>query len=77
MGATLSFRVEDMTCGHCAGTIKGAIEGSIPGARVEADPVRKLVSVTGTDESRGGSHRPLDGHGAARLAMTVLVRGDR
>ena len=48
MDATLSFRVEDMTCGHCAGTIKGAIEGSIPGARVEADPVRKLVSVTGT-----------------------------
>ena len=48
MGVPLSFRVEDMTCGHCAGTIKGAIEGSIPGARVEADPVRKLVSVTGT-----------------------------
>lgn len=50
MGATLSFRVEDMTCGHCAGTIKGAIEGSIPGAKVEADPVRKLVSVTGTTD---------------------------
>ncbi|MGO1075139.1 heavy-metal-associated domain-containing protein [Inquilinus sp. CA228] len=47
MGVPLSFRVEDMTCGHCAGTIKGAIEGSIPGAKVEADPVRKLVSVTG------------------------------
>ena len=50
MDATLSFRVEDMTCGHCAGTIKGAIEGSIPGARVEADPVRKLVTVTGADD---------------------------
>ena len=50
MGPTLSFRVEDMTCGHCAGTIKGAIEGSIPGARVEADPVRKLVIVTGADD---------------------------
>lgn len=48
MGVPLSFRVEDMTCGHCAGTIKGAIEGSIPGAKVDADPVRKLVSVTGT-----------------------------
>ncbi len=22
----LTFRVEDMTCGHCAGTIKKAIE---------------------------------------------------
>ncbi len=48
MGVPLSFRVEDMTCGHCAGTIKGAIEGTIPGAKVEADPVRKLVSVAGT-----------------------------
>jgi copper chaperone len=48
MDVPLSFRVEDMTCGHCAGTIKGAIEGGIPGTRVEADPVRKLVSVTGT-----------------------------
>lgn len=50
MDATLSFRVEDMSCGHCAGTIKGAIEGSIPGARVEADPVRKLVSVSGATD---------------------------
>ena len=50
MGVPLSFRVEDMTCGHCAGTIKGAIEGGIPGARVEADPVRKLVSVSGTTD---------------------------
>ncbi len=53
MGVPLSFRVEDMTCGHCAGTIKGAIEGSIPGAKVEADPVRKLVIVTGaTDQAQ-------------------------
>jgi copper chaperone len=50
MGVPLSFRVEDMTCGHCAGTIKGAIEGSIPGAKVDADPVRQLVSVTGTTD---------------------------
>lgn len=43
----LTLRVEDMTCGHCAGTIKKAIENGLPGTSVEADPVSKLVSVRG------------------------------
>ena len=45
----LTFTVNDMTCGHCAGTIKKAIESAVPGAHVNADPVTKMVSVTGTD----------------------------
>lgn len=44
----LTLRVEDITCGHCAGTIKNAIEAGLPGARVEADPASKLVSVVGS-----------------------------
>jgi copper chaperone len=47
-GGAISFRVEDMTCSHCAGTIKQAIEGRIPGASVTADPGSKLVSVQGS-----------------------------
>lgn len=47
---TLSFRVEDMTCGHCAGTITKAIEIGLPGTRVQADPASKLVSVQGTSD---------------------------
>lgn len=43
----VSFRVEDMTCGHCAGTIKTAIESKLPGTSVDADPASKLVSVRG------------------------------
>ncbi|CAH1681094.1 Copper chaperone [Hyphomicrobiales bacterium] len=43
----ISFRVEDMTCGHCAGTIKKAIEDQLPGTAVTADPASKLVSVVG------------------------------
>ena len=43
----ISFRVEDMTCGHCAGTIKTAIESKLPGTSVDADPASKLVSVRG------------------------------
>ncbi len=44
----VTLRVEDMTCGHCAGAIKKAIETGLPGTQVEADPASKLVSVRGT-----------------------------
>ncbi|MGO4666721.1 heavy-metal-associated domain-containing protein [Bosea sp. 2RAB26] len=48
----VSVRVDDMTCGHCAGTIKSAIESSIPGAKVSANPEARLVSVEGADLAR-------------------------
>lgn len=47
-GAAVKFRVEDMTCAHCAGAIETAIEGRVPGASVTADPASKLVSVRGS-----------------------------
>lgn len=47
----LTLKVEDMTCGHCASTITGAIEGAFPGTRVKADPASKLVSVTGAADA--------------------------
>ncbi|MBM1173864.1 heavy-metal-associated domain-containing protein [Microvirga arabica] len=46
--AALTLRVEDMTCGHCAGTIKKAVEAALPGTEVDADPASKLVSARGT-----------------------------
>lgn len=46
----LSFRVEDMTCGHCAKTIAHAIETRFPGVLVQADPGSKLVSVRGASD---------------------------
>ena len=45
----VSIMVNDMTCGHCAGTIKSAIETSIPGAKVTANPESHLVAVEGAD----------------------------
>jgi copper chaperone len=48
--AALTLRVEDMTCGHCAGTIKKAIETGVPGTSVEADPTSRLVSVRGSTD---------------------------
>ena len=50
--AALTLRVEDMTCGHCAGTVKKAIETGLPGTSVEADPASKLVSVRGSTDLR-------------------------
>jgi copper chaperone len=48
--AALALRVEDMTCGHCAGVITKAIETGLPGAKVEADPTSKIVLVRGTSD---------------------------
>ncbi|TRB02655.1 MULTISPECIES: heavy-metal-associated domain-containing protein [Rhizobium/Agrobacterium group] len=50
VGADLSFHVEDMTCGHCAGVIKGAIEKTVPGAAVHADPSSRTVVVGGVSD---------------------------
>lgn len=45
-----TLRIEDMTCGHCAGAITKAVEGGLPGAKVEADPASKIVLVRGTTD---------------------------
>lgn len=41
----VTFRVPDMTCGHCAGTIAKAITAEDAGARVEVDVRQQLVRV--------------------------------
>ena len=43
--STITFRVADMNCGHCAAAITKAVEAGAPGAKVTADPASKLVSV--------------------------------
>lgn len=43
----LAFKVDDMSCGHCAGTIKAAVERGLPGTSVQADPSTKVVQVRG------------------------------
>jgi len=48
--AALTFKVEDMTCGHCAGTVKSALERGLPGAIVTADPAARLVSISGASD---------------------------
>lgn len=47
----VSLRVDDMTCGHCAGRIEQAIKGAFPGATITTDPASKLVTVQGGGDS--------------------------
>ena len=41
------FHVEDMSCGHCEKTIRGALADAIPGAPVEVDLPGHFVTVAG------------------------------
>lgn len=41
------IRVEGMTCGHCAGTVKKAAEGAAPEATATVDLSEKTVTIDG------------------------------
>ena len=45
----LSYRVDDMSCGHCVSTITKAVRAVDAGARVQADLGRHLVQVEPTE----------------------------
>ena len=44
----LAFRVDDMTCGHCASTITKAVHAVDAGAKVEIDLAQHLVHIEPT-----------------------------
>jgi len=44
----LAYRVEDMTCGHCASTITRAVRDVDAGAKVEVDLGAHLVRIEPT-----------------------------
>jgi copper chaperone len=44
----LTYRVDDMTCGHCATTITRAVRAVDAGANVQVDLARHLVTVEPT-----------------------------
>lgn len=43
----VTFEVKDMTCGHCAGTIRKSLETALPGAEVAIDVAARRVTVAG------------------------------
>ncbi|WP_332692210.1 heavy-metal-associated domain-containing protein [Devosia sp.] len=44
--------VNDMTCGHCVGTVRKALEEALPGAEISVDLVTHKVEFTG-DKAKG------------------------
>lgn len=52
MNEKTTFTVNDMTCGHCAGTIRKALEDALPGTQVEIDIPTHKVSFSG-DAAKG------------------------
>ncbi len=44
-----TFRVDDMTCGHCASSITKALKDTDPNARVSIDLRQHLVTVESSD----------------------------
>ncbi len=43
----ITLKVPDMTCGHCARSVTGAITTVDPSARVEVDLASKRVAIEG------------------------------
>lgn len=41
------FKVDDMTCAHCAGTIRNALREAMPGVQIDIDMEQQQVTVDG------------------------------
>jgi copper chaperone len=46
------FTVNDMTCSHCVGTVRRALEEALPGAEISVDLETHKVAFTG-DRAKG------------------------
>lgn len=44
--------VNDMSCSHCVGTVRSALETALPGSEIDIDLASKKVSFTG-DKTKG------------------------
>jgi copper chaperone len=47
MTPTTTLSVNDMTCDHCVGTVRKALEQALPGAPITVDLATHKVSFTG------------------------------
>jgi copper chaperone len=52
MAEKTTLNVNDMTCNHCVGAIRGALEEALPGTQVDIDLAAHKVSFSG-DKAKG------------------------
>ena len=48
----IEFKVDDMTCGHCAATITRAVTGIEPTAKVDIDLATRRVRIAAAGEAQ-------------------------
>jgi copper chaperone len=80
----LRYTVEDMTCGHCVGTITQAIRAVAPNAHVHVDLGAKEVAVEGPADGaavlgaiREAGYSPVEGTAPVRQAAKSGCCGGR
>ena len=79
----ISFRVNDMTCGHCVATITKAVRSVDQGARVEIDLAAHRVQIEPAqadagefaDAIRGAGYTPVVDAAPATQAAKTAIRG--
>lgn len=65
----LSYRVEDMTCGHCASAITKAVRAVDAGAKVEVDLAAHLVHIDPTEADAAGLREAIQQAGYTALPV--------
>lgn len=78
-----TFRVPDMTCGHCASTIAAAVRARDPAARVEFDIREHLVRISSAAATeaelrsaiRAAGYKPIQVQSPAAEPARVACRG--
>ncbi|WP_421951126.1 heavy-metal-associated domain-containing protein [Pelagibacterium sp.] len=53
----VTFHVSDMTCGHCAGVIRSALEQTLPGSEIAIDISAARVTVDGDEAAAADAIR--------------------
>lgn len=69
----LAFEVNDMTCGHCAGTITKAIHAADREAKVSIDLSRHLVTIEPGDVNAQGLEVAIREAGYTPVAVQATV----
>ena len=70
-----TFRVTDMTCGHCASTITEAVRAVDALARIEVDVAGRLVHIEPADADAQALSKAIASAGYSPVEMDVARKG--
>lgn len=73
----LAYRVDDMTCGHCASAITKAVRAVDGAARVDIDLDRHLVTVQSAEADAGELRDAITEAGYTPIPMQLQATADK